>query len=243
MKIISSITAGVALALALATPSFAADRVHDGTDGNGGTVSVMKHVCPERIQSEADFDALGGFLEKVLTCPVVTRTGDQGTGAANAGQANFNFVVRDGMRQRIQDATFMAAKLCETDLNADADKDGTIEADVCVDVSHYMYKNVMRGDVTIRENRPPDDYRFGSIEFTPNSGDEATLVRYRSDGTIRLNTTNDSDVMVHVYNFKNQTALPSTGAADLSWVSMLVPITLLAAGVAVRRSAKSVRSH
>src|SRR3712207_240378 len=108
MKIIGSIIAGIALPCALATPTMAADRVQDGADGNTGTVNIMKHLCPENIQSEADFDALGGFLEKVLACPVVTRVGDQGTGAANAGQQDFNFVVRDSMRERLQDATFMA---------------------------------------------------------------------------------------------------------------------------------------
>jgi hypothetical protein len=239
MKVFGSLIAAVILAVMVTAPTVAADRLDDGTGGTTGTIKVMKHVCPENIQSEADFDALGGFLEKVLACPVITREGDTGTGAANGGQINFDFVVRDSAdkRQRIGQADFMAAKLCETDLNADADGDGNLEGDVCVDVSHYVYNNVALGDVRVQERTPPAGYRFGSLEFTPNSGDEASLISVRN-GQIRLNTANDQDVMVHVYNFKGQAGLPATGVDDVSVLRLLVPTTLLAAGFVARRSSK-----
>jgi hypothetical protein len=242
MKAILSMIATLALALVVAAPTYAADRSQDGTDENTGKVMVMKHTCPEEIQSEADFDALGGFLQKVLACPVITLEGDEGTGAANAGQANFDFEVMgsDGTMQAIEDAEFMAAKLCETDLNADADGDGNLEADVCVDVSHYMYENVARGDVMVTETMAPAGHHFGSIEFTPDSGDEATLVSF-GDGVIELDTSNDDSVMVHVYNFKHGSQMPKTGAEDGLLVSLVVPVVLLAAGLMVRRSVKLAR--
>lgn len=243
MKISISIIAVVTLALVATAPIRAADRSYDGTDGSTGMVMVMKHACPDNIQSEADFDALGGFLQKVLTCPVITRVGDEGTGAANAGQVDFNFSVMgsDGTTHSIEDASFMAAKLCESDLNADADGDGNIEDDVCVDVSHYVYDDVAMGDVSVTETMPPAGHRFGSIEFTPNSGDEATLVRF-GDGVVELDTSNDDSVMLHVYNFKKPAnQMPDTGVEDLPALSFLAPLALLAAGLFVRRSAKLAR--
>ncbi len=185
------------------------------TTGPTGMVMVMKHVCPDEIQSQADFDALGGFLAKVLTCPVITLPGDEGpAGALDAdddffdqfvagGTTSFNFSVdADGGTQDFDDATFIPAKVCETDVNADANGDGMITADVCVEISHYGFEGVAQGDVTITESSPPAGFRFGAIEFTPDSGDEATLVDLDADaGRISLDTSGDADVMVHVYNF------------------------------------------
>jgi hypothetical protein len=194
-------------------------------------VMIMKHVCPASVQSEADFDALGGFLAKVLTCPVVTLPGDVGpAGALDAdddffdvfvagGEARFDFSVQAGNGSwHLSDATFLPAKVCETDVNADANGDGVISADVCIEVSHYALDGVAEGSVTITETAAPSGFRFGSIEFTPMSGDDATLVSVdAASGTIVLDTTADDGttgaaeagphvVMVHVYNFANATA-------------------------------------
>ena len=250
MKTLVSMFTALTLAVValFAGPAYA-DGGNGGNGGNGGsgTVSVMKHVCPSNIKSKADFDALGSFLKKVLTCPVITREGDQGTGAANAGQANFDFsVAAGGMTQRISSAKFMPAKLCETDVNADANGNGKIEADVCVDVSHYVYSGVPQGSVRITEIMPPAGHRFGSIEFTPNSGDEKSLVSF-GGGVIRLNTANDNDVMVHVYNFKTgpmPSQMPDTGVADgATGMLALVALVTLIAGLALTAGARRRRTQ
>ncbi len=235
-------------ALTLAVAALVAGPAHaDGGNGGSGTVSVMKHVCPATIKSEADFDALGGFLQKVLACPVITREGDQGTGAANAGQSNLDFsVAGGGMSHGISSAKFMPAKLCETDLKTDANGNGKIEADVCVDVSHYVYSGVPQGNVRITETMPPAGHRFGSIEFTPNSGDEKSLVGF-GGGVIRLNTANDNDVMVHVYNFKTgsmPSVMPETGAVNgTTGMLALAALVTLIAGLALTAGARCRRTQ
>lgn len=204
-----------------------------------GTVLIMKHVCPDEIQSVEQFDALGGFLDKVLACPVITLPGDDGpAGALDAdddffdqfvagGTTGFNFTV--GATNGSWDlgaSTFMPAQLCETDLGADANGDGTISPDVCVEVSHYGIDGVAEGAVSVTESTPPTGFRFGDIEFTPMSGDDATLVSIdNAAGVVQLDTTSDDGttgtgaagpdaVMVHVYNFANVEAeQPGQGQA------------------------------
>lgn len=179
------------------------------------TVMIMKHACPAAIQSEADFDALGSFLNKVLTCPVITLPGDTGpAGAVDAGELPFDFTLTatNGV-STLADATFMPAKLCETDLNMDVNGDGQVSADTCVEVSHYALSDVAEGTVTIDETTPPAGHRPGSLEFSPGSGDDLTLVSFdATTGRIVLDTTADDAttgaaeagpdmIMVHVYNF------------------------------------------
>ncbi len=238
-------------ALTLAVAALVAGPAHaDGGNGGSGTVSVMKHVCPANIKSEADFDALGGFLQKVLTCPVITREGDQGTGAANAGQTNFDFsVAGGGMSHGISSAKFMPAKLCESDLNTDVDGDGQKSSSTCVDISHYVYSGVSTGHTTIKETMAPQGHMFGSIEFTPSAldgnNDADTLERF-GNSVIELNTSRDKDgtTMVHVYNFK-MAGMPETGGGGMAaggsvpmggiFAGGSLLVTLLAGGLAVVR--------
>jgi hypothetical protein len=191
-------------------------------------VMVMKHVCPDAIQTAEQFDALGGFLQKVLACPVITLPGDNGPdGALDAdddffdqfvegGATDFNFGVAGANGGwDLSAATFIPARVCETDVNADANGDGTISPDICVEVSHYAIDGVAEGAVTITETMTPSGFRFGDIEFTPNSGDAETLVSIdAATGAVNLDTTADdattgegaagpSAVMLHVYNFAN----------------------------------------
>jgi hypothetical protein len=197
-------------------------------EGEQGAVMIMKHVCPDEIQTAEQFDALGGFLDKVLACPVITLPGDVGPdGALDAdddffdqfvegGSTDFNFTAAaSNGTWDLTGADFMPAQVCEADVNADADGDGEISADVCIEVSHYAVDGVAEGNVTVTEAMPPSGFRFGDIEFTPNSGDDATLVSIDPGaGVVALDTTLDDattgvgeagprSVMIHVYNFAN----------------------------------------
>lgn len=179
-----------------------------------GIVRIMKHVCPESIQTEAQFDALGSFLDKVLACPVITLPGDAGpTGALDAddpffdqfmagGETAFNFtVLAGGELQDLDETAFEPMALCEATIG---DIDGDTSNNACVEVSDYRFDGVAQGDVAINESETPDGFRFGSIEFTPGSGDADSLVGFNATtGTVELDTSSDADVMVHVYNFEN----------------------------------------
>lgn len=247
--------------------------------GGQGTVKIMKHVCPDEVQSVEQFNALGGFLEKVLACPVITLPGDSGPdGALDAdddffdqfvagGTIDFNFTVAAGNGSwGLGDATFQPAQLCETDLGADANGDGTISPDVCLEVSHYMVGGVAQGNVTVTESTPPSGFRFGALEFTPGSGDDAALVGVdNAAGVINLDTSGDADVMLHVYNFANlegteggqggpkpregtqgggglpDTAVPTTGTVPAALVALVFLTALGAGSLQVAWSRKRMR--
>jgi hypothetical protein len=237
-------------------------------------VMVMKHVCPDAIQSEAAFDALGGFLAKVAACPVITMPGDDGpAGALDAGsdffdqhvdngQTAFDFTVvaSDGTRDLAADAMFEPAKVCETDVNVDIDGDGTISATTCLEVSHYALDGVAEGSVSVMESSPPAGFRFGSIEFTPGSGDDSTLVSVdAATGTVMLDTTQDDGtsgsaeagphvVMVHVYNFANvesstptptATSTPSGGVEGATGTPRITPPSTDTSATGATRSASN----
>lgn len=71
-------------------------------------------------------------------------------------------------------------------------------------VKFMVVDGVAQGTVTVTESSPPSGFRFGSLEFTPGSGDDAALVSVNNAaGVINLDTSGDADVMVHVYNFAN----------------------------------------
>jgi hypothetical protein len=212
-----------------ATPTETATPTPTGSELPAATttVMIMKHACPDTIQSQADFDALGGFLNKVLTCPVITLPGDTGpAGAADAGELDFDFTVTAaGGVSHLADATFMPAKLCETDLALDVNGDGMVSADTCVEVSHYALAGVAEGTVTVDETTPPAGHRPGALEFSPGSGDDLTLVSFdAATGRIVLDTTGDDAttgsgeagpdmVMLHVYNFAEAPAPTETATA------------------------------
>ena len=133
--------------------------------GEPAMVMVMKHLCDESIQSEADFmeleakaatnvltpmgiPSLGATAETVLACPVVVLTGDTQTpDAIGSGEQDFDFTVEDseGTTQTLTaDTTFSGENgfdtpvedfACESDIAYDADRSGAIDKDVCLDLS------------------------------------------------------------------------------------------------------------
>jgi hypothetical protein len=175
-----------------------------------GQIMIMKHVCPAGLTPE-EFDQIATFGEKVFTCPVVTLPGNEADLAARDasdladspfpdGTTDFDFsVAAGGSTSTLADASFMP-------MPADCPETGD-----CIEVSHYVF-DVARGMVTVTETAPPQDYTFGRVLFTPNSGDDATLVSASANGVIVLDTSADDSVMLHVYNFTGEGGVsPATG--------------------------------
>ena len=196
-----------------------------------GEVMVMKHLCDDSIQTDADFAAVeareqtnpktpdspfGSTVETVLACPTVVLPGDQQTaGAVAGGEQAFAFTVTDptGPQTMAEAAYSGPDALCETQVEYDADRDGTLEANVCLDLSHYIF-DALEGPVTVTETTPPPGTRFGALRFTPGTDDAGTLLS-SSGGVIQLDTSRDEDamVMLHVYNFVNLAAPTPTRPA------------------------------
>jgi hypothetical protein len=239
-RTVLTLAAAFGLALAVAAP-VAADA------GEAIDIMVMKHACEASIQSEADFEAVEArgegnpvfaLANTVLACPTIANPGDEQSAGAVAGEpAEFTFTVTDSAGTTVSsaDAEFAPAKLCEADIQLDANGDGTIAADVCLDISHYMFTGLVSGELTVEETSPPSGYRYGTVRFTPTelgeNNDIESLVSDVTEEPIQLDTTGDTDnsVMLHVYNF--ETAMPGTDTVGVdngsSTQSPWLPIALL----------------
>ena len=188
--LVTLISTGMLLGLA-ALPVAAAST------GEPAMVMVMKHLCDESIQSEADFmeleakaatneltpmgiPSLGATAETVLACPVVVLTGDTQTpDAIGSGEQDFDFTVEDseGTTQTLTtDTTFSGENgfdtpvedfACESDIGYDADRSGAIDENVCLDFSSYAFADVVEGPVTVTETTTPEGTRFGTVRLTP----------------------------------------------------------------------------
>lgn len=186
------------------------------------TIMIMKHVCTEAdISTPADFDAVEaagagefgtptGLVQTVLACPTTGLPGDAPSDGIAAPRMDYGFTVTDskGGSWTLADGTFEVGKLCEKDLELDANGDGEISTTVCLDISHYAISGVASGEVTVTENQPPSGFVHGTVRFTPDvidgNNDADSLLGGRNDEPIRLDTSNDEDgmVMLHVYNFE-----------------------------------------
>lgn len=230
--------------------------------GEPATVGVMKHLCDESIQSEADFmeleakaatneetpmgvPSLGATAETVLACPVVVQTGDTQTpDAIGAGQADFEFTVEAGDTSQTltTDSTFSGENgfdtpvedfACESDIAYDANRNGTIDEDVCLDFSSYSFADVPEGPVTVAETAAPEGTRFGTVRLTPPelSDDAAIGLAFDASGTITFDSSADGDemVMLHVYNFVGEATMPDA-AMELPGSSPSLPLLLVGFG-------------
>ncbi len=214
-RTVFALLATAALVLSAAPFALAAG----GAEGHA-TVMVMKHACNPDVNNLDDFnaiiDAAAGPVEAlaatVLACPAVVNPGDDTSdNGIKADAAQFSFTVADAAGTNELPENSMAAKLCESDLNVDADGDGEFSTEVCLDISHYVFEGLENGPVTVTETDPPAGYRFGEVLFTPteidDNNDADSLVSVDRDaGVIELDTTADEDgmVMLHVYNFENE---------------------------------------
>jgi LPXTG-motif cell wall-anchored protein len=252
-----SLLAASGLLLFSALPAMAAE-------GDPGKVMIMKHACTEEpVRNEADFDAIVAKAEgdeitalalTVLACPTIVLADDEGdrTDGVAGPAVDFDFAVTDsnGDTQTLADAMFVAAKLCETDIERDANGDGEFSADVCLDISHYMFENVAVGEVTVEETTPPNGWKFGTQLLTPQalqaegSDDAATGADYDAEEatvTLDLSGDADNDVMLHIYNFENSPATDTEVPETSTSSSTMLPLAgglllgLLGATVALRR--------
>src|SRR5688572_26618079 len=219
MRRLFALLAMAGLMLIPAVPAFA-------DEGDPGTVMIMKHACTEQpVKTEADFDAIvdqaagdeiTALALTVLACPTIVLADDEGnrTDGVAGPAVDFEFTVTDsnGDEQTLADAEFMAAKLCETDIERDANGDGEFSADVCLDISHYVFSDLAVGEITVRETTPPNGWKFGTMLLTPQalqaegSDDAATGADYdaaTATVTLDLAGDDDNDAMLHVYNFEN----------------------------------------
>jgi hypothetical protein len=191
-------------------------------------VMVMKHLCPdvsdldefvaiEEAAAAATDNPFAPLAATVIACPtVVEDAGDQQTTPADVGgrpviaggQADFDFSVADGGTQTLSTmGAFETQALCASDVGL---ADPFSAEDACLDTSHYGF-TVDDGVVVVTETEAPDDASFGTLRFTPLSGDNSALVTLdESTGVITLDTTLASDdvvadgIMLHVYNFSEE---------------------------------------
>ena len=263
--LVTIIGAGMLLGLAIMPVAGAASD-------QPGTVVVMKHLCNADIQSEADFVAvenagaggqaggegtLPGLVATVLACPTIVTTADAPTdGAIASDPADFDFSVTDsaGASYTLSaDGEFMAAALCESDIDLDADGSGTIDEDVCLDVSMYGFTPVAEGAVTVTETTAPGDSRFGTVRFTPASTDEMTLTGGMVN-PLQLDTTLDETVaepplplpeyqdnvtVLHVYNFVGAAQMPNA-AMEVPTGNSSLPLTLVVFGALLASAGAAV---
>jgi hypothetical protein len=184
----------------------AAEDVAPADQGTPTTIHLITHDCAPSVQT-ADFASLDA-KDKLTTCPVITRQGDDGPdGAVDGGYAvfDFSFAVDGGETQTLAgNATFAPAHVCESDLGEDVDGDG--EQNTCFDDSDYAV-TVSGGAVTIAETTVPDKHRFGAVEL-PDADDAATLDPNSVDvdaGSFvvdpSLDVSGDGELVIDVYNF------------------------------------------
>lgn len=248
-----ALVAATGLLLVSAIPAFA-------DTGDAGKLMIMKHACTEEpVKNQADFDAIvakangdevTALALTVLACPtiVLTDDGDAQTDGVKNDPVDFDFTVTDsgGFEQTLADAEFVPQKLCETDIDRDANGDGNKTADVCLDTSHYMFSDLAVGDVTVVENSPPNGWKFGTMLLTPKalqpSGDDAASGADfdAASSTVTLDLAGDTDnsVMLHIYNFEKSPAtdtLPSTDQAPVLPLAAGLLIALAGGALALRR--------
>ena len=239
--------------------------------GEPAMVMVMQHLCDEAIQSEADFQAveakaatneetpmgvpsLGSTAETVLACPVVVLTGDTQTpNAIGAGTADFEYTVEAGdTSQTLADSTFSGDNgfdtpvedfACESDIAYDANRNGTIDEDVCLDFSSYSLMDVPEGPATVTQSTAPEGTRFGTVRLTPPelSDDAAIGLAFSANGEITFDSSADGDemVMLHVYNFVGAATMPNA-ATELPTTNTSLPLLLVAFGTLLAAAGAAV---
>ena len=264
--LVTLVSAGMLLGLA-ALP------VAGAAAGEPAMVMVMKHLCDESIQSEEDFKAveakaatneetpmgvpsLGSTAETVLACPVVVLTGDTQTpDAIGAGEADFDFTVEAGDTSQTltTDTTFSGDNgfdtpvedfACESDIAYDANRNGTIDEDVCLDFSSYSFMEVPEGPATVTETRAPEGTRFGTVRLTPPelSDDAAIGLAFSANGEITFDSSADGDetVMLHVYNFVGEATMPNAATELPTTTNASLPLLLVAFGTLLAAAGAAV---
>lgn len=261
MRRLISLVAVAGMLLVSAAPTFAAD-------GDPGKLMIMKHACTEKpVKNQADFDAIVAGAKgdevtalalTVLACPTIVLTGDEAQfsdGIHGVG-VDFDFTVTDsnGDTQTLADAEFMSAKLCESDINRDANGDGNSkDPNVCLDISNYVFSNLAPGKLTVKETTPPNGWKFGTMLLTPKvlqadgSDDSLTGADFTAaSSTVTLDLSGDPDnqAMLHIYNFEKSPAtdtVPATTSDQTPAMGLLIgAAVIVAAGATALRLRRRV---
>jgi hypothetical protein len=147
-------------------------------------VTVVVHSCPATVEKTADFAA------KLENCEAVTLDSNPELGLKVAGT--------DALEQTIAEASVVEDQVCESDLQVDLDGDTGV--DLCLPA--YAFDGVAQGsDVKVTETTAPVDHAFGAAEVDPNSGDAVPVKVNAKKGIVTLDTTNDGEVTLHLFNF------------------------------------------
>lgn len=162
-------------------------------------VRVIAHLCPEGISSRSAFNALADHSERLITCPSIVLTGDTPSSGLTNGSRDFTITVRGGdlTTQSIADVPFNQSLVCEADLPADIN--GSPNDNLCLDLSNYTVSNVVQGDVTVNATGAPTGNLYVGVSFDPGTDDADAYITAGASGTIKLNTTADGDVTLHVF--------------------------------------------
>jgi hypothetical protein len=180
-------------------------------------VNVVVHNCEHTIVDTESFDGLSSLDEQLLACPAVTLEGDTGPeNVATGDESDFELTVTDVNEVEQTGGAFADELVCEINLGVDLDE-GDSE-NLCV--PGYIFEDVAQGDsVTIKE-LPPTDYDFGTALVVASVGDEVSLDVKAADGTVEFDSTDDSNVTVHIFNFLKSagtvTATPTKTATPKS---------------------------
>jgi hypothetical protein len=198
------------------TPTPTATPTPTGSPGGEQTapVMIMKHVCPAGMTLE-QFNALPTFADKVFTCPVVTLPGDLAAAGARDASDLDSSPFPDGTTSFAFSVSSSAGTMTLGDSTFNAVPASCPASGACIETSHYDFADVPMGSVTVTETTPPAGYHFGTVLFTPNSGDDTAFVSASND-VITLDTSKDSTpedgVMLHVYNLAGEGGVsPGTG--------------------------------
>ncbi|GAC1414125.1 MAG: hypothetical protein NVSMB66_7080 [Candidatus Doudnabacteria bacterium] len=184
-------------------------------------IMLMTHLCNSKIKTSQDFEALetgrtpvAALANTVLNCPATGLVGDRPTArSVSSPRSTYDYSVTSSTSRteyQSSDGSYKAGKLCETDLNVDANGDGKISPDVCLDVSNYtVVVPTVNGRVDVNEVVSPSGFHMGALRFTPsvvdgNNDKDSLISTDFANGIIKLDTTPDTDkmIMLHVYNFK-----------------------------------------
>lgn len=165
------------------------------------TLTVIGHLCPEPITSRTAFTGIGDFYDQIVTCPSFVLPGDSpAPGGLTAGELSPTILVRgsDEVGQAMADVAFEQRLVCESDLPQNID--GDPNNDLCLDLSRYVFSGVTQGTpVTVAAAGAAPGTKYVGVAFEPGSGDDATFVSAGAFGTIKLDTTADGDVTIHVF--------------------------------------------
>lgn len=231
--------------------------------GDPGKVTITSHACTEQpIKNQAEFDAVvakakGDAVTALaltsLACPTIVLSAndmDRTDGAAGPA-VDFDVTVIDSKsaKQTLADAVFTPVKLCETDLERDVNGDSNVTADVCLDLSNYVFSNLAVGTVTVKEITPPNGWKFGTLSLIPKvlqmagSDDAKTGVDFSAKtATVKLDLAGDADAqaILHVFLFANSPATDTQPAASDGSPTPFLPIMagllgLLGAAYALHR--------